>query len=79
MEYPSEALVRALDRAVERETFSAETFRESLAEVEVPHDRPSPAEVLGSSTDAVLRELLDLDGTELQKLRRDGVVGNDAV
>jgi formyl-CoA transferase len=41
--------------------------------------RPSPAEVLGSSTDAVLRELLDLDDTEIQKLHRDGVVGNDAV
>ena len=39
MEYPSEALVRALDRAVERETFSAETFRESLAEVEVDGEK----------------------------------------
>jgi crotonobetainyl-CoA:carnitine CoA-transferase CaiB-like acyl-CoA transferase len=40
--------------------------------------RPSPAEVLGSSTDAVLRELLGLSDAELEKLHRDGVVGNEA-
>ncbi|MBW2424986.1 MAG: CoA transferase [Deltaproteobacteria bacterium] len=37
--------------------------------------RPAPAEVLGSSTDAVLRELLGLSDAELDTLHRDGVVG----
>ncbi len=40
--------------------------------------RPAPAEALGSSTDAVLRELLDLDDAELQKLRAEGIIGNEA-
>lgn len=38
---------------------------------------PTPAEVLGDSTDAVLREVLDLDDSEITRLRTDGVVGND--
>jgi crotonobetainyl-CoA:carnitine CoA-transferase CaiB-like acyl-CoA transferase len=41
--------------------------------------RPAPAEVLGSSTDAVLRELLDLDDTEIQALHRDGVLGQGRI
>jgi len=40
--------------------------------------RPAAAEVLGSSTDAVLRELLELRDEEIEKLRRDGVVGGAA-
>jgi len=37
--------------------------------------RPAPAEVLGSSTNAVLRELLGLDDAEIEVLRRQGVLG----
>jgi crotonobetainyl-CoA:carnitine CoA-transferase CaiB-like acyl-CoA transferase len=40
--------------------------------------RPAPAEVLGSSTDAVLRELLELTDAELEALHRDGVLGSEA-
>ena len=39
--------------------------------------RPAPTEVLGTSTDAVLRELLELDDDELEQLHRDGVVGSE--
>jgi len=34
-----------------------------------------PAELLGTSTDAVLRELADCDDAELAQLRADGVIG----
>jgi crotonobetainyl-CoA:carnitine CoA-transferase CaiB-like acyl-CoA transferase len=34
-----------------------------------------PAELLGTSTDAVLRELARCDDDELARLRSDGVIG----
>ncbi len=38
--------------------------------------RTSPAEVLGDSTDAILRELLHLDPAEIERLRAAAVIGS---
>jgi crotonobetainyl-CoA:carnitine CoA-transferase CaiB-like acyl-CoA transferase len=39
----------------------------------------SPAEPLGASTDAVLRELLGLDDAEIARLRQAGAFGAGAI
>jgi len=41
----------------------------------VPPKADGDVPVLGADTDAVLRELLDLDVTQIAALRRDGVIG----
>jgi 2-methylfumaryl-CoA isomerase len=46
---------------------------------EWPHDTPSPAPVLGQDTDAILRELLDLEGDELRDLRSRSIIGGSPV